>query len=240
MRYTSSVAQKSQKPEFSPIDVFVGEDGRLVAEFGPNNYRSNVESMKQPRSNLPNHSRIDFKSATTAESLDYIAGSLTDVKRRMLDLRWIQVGRIARTSEGVYINQPTDKYENPIEDEDALRLMINGAEKTNGIRVAKSGVVFVPYEAFERGVQEAGKFVEGGLARGLEKTPGKRAKDLSAITSKYPEGVNVWGFEPANEGEVLSRVVSLGSGRGVGGYGLDVGGNGWDVNFIGFAFGVQK
>ena len=96
---------------------------------------------------------------------------------------------------------------------------------------------FVPYGSFERGVQEHGKFLEGGLARGLVHTSDKKANILSPIANdtEYAKGVNVSGFDSVNE--LIVRVVCLGSDWGLDGGRLCVGGDGWIVSGDGYVFG---
>lgn len=225
--------QKAQKPSIPTIDVARREDGLFVATFGPNTYNANIASMKGPYFNSQEHPNLAFRPASTAEAIDYIAGNITQVKKEILDPRWAQVGRIARTSQGVFVNVTGN------EDEATLKGYLERRDKLDDMCFSrkKAGVVFAPYESFKTGVQEAGDFVEGGLARVLEQTA-QKAENMSVITSKYPRGVNVWGFEPAKNGEVLHRVASLGSGWCTGDR-LSVGGYFGDSDGS-FAFGVSE
>gem|GEM_PF-3774268 len=231
MKYTHRGAKK---PRLPAIDVLEREDGLLVTIFGPSTYNRNVASMNDPR--------LTFRPATTAESLEILAGNIAKMKRRILDPRCLQAGRIARTSQGVYVNVPLNTEGNPIEDERILKDYLDKAKKVNGIYLVENGSIeglrdfgFAPYESFLTGVQEVGDFVEGGLARALELTSKSKARSLAVIGSKanYPNGVNVWGFEP-RKGEILSRVASFGSARGLGFDGrLDVYGYCWGDDEVG-------
>ena len=92
---------------------------------------------------------------------------------------------------------------------------------------------FVPYESFEQGVQEHKKFLEGGLARGLVHTKGKKASVISPIANnkEYSEQVDVWSFYSV--GSPLVRVIGLSSD----GSRLIVDGGYLSTNLNGYAFG---
>jgi hypothetical protein len=149
----------------------------------------------------------------------------------------LQAGRIARTSEGVYVNVQRDV------DEDTLKSYQDKSQKINGIWFLPNEKIdgihdfgFAPYESFTTGIQDANTFVTSGLARVLEHTQEKEAKNLRLIASEknYPNGVNVWDFEPPKK--LISRVLSLDS---YGGNQLCVDGGNWTVNF-GFVFGCLR
>lgn len=201
--------------------------------FGPNIYRANLEQMQKHYPHSKEQPKISFRPATTSESISAVAYDFGNAaKPQIFDKKWLQAGWIVRTSEGVFTNtQETN--------EDALRKMLARAEKVNGIFLLDEGIAFAPYETFETGVQELGKFAESGLARVLEHTKEKIAPKLREISSgqHYRSGVNVWGFDPVKE--PILRVARLSSNRDVRGGRLLVGGYDWGVNYgDGFAFGV--
>ena len=122
-------------------------------------------------------------------------------------------------------------------DEKELEQRLNQTNRVHGIYVLEGDTSFVPYVSFERGVQEHEKFLEGGLARGLVHTADKKATTLSSIANKeeYPQGVNVWGFDSVKS--PVLRVVRLLSVKYLDGGSLDVGGDSWDEDDYGYAFG---
>jgi len=227
-RYTLMAAPR---PEFPPIDVMQREDGLLVATFGPGTYKANVGAMSGPYSN-PINSRLSFKPADTAQSLDYIAGNIVRVRAEILNPRCAQIGRIARTSEGVFINVSGN------EDESDLKRLFEGVPGVDGVYLENNGRAFVAHTAFQRGVQTREQFTNGGLARALELTTKPQNFGVIASGEHYPNGVNVFGFGPANIGGVEHRVVFLTSDRSaVGRLGIgDDFGNDGDS----YAFGVSS
>ncbi len=231
---------KTRQPENPPIDLVVvphqGRDLIVSPAFGPKNYRDNVAKMQNRYSHdsdeVGTFPVFTFRPATTSESLstaDY--GFENEVKPKIFDTRGLQAGRIVRTSEGVFTNtQITDEIE--------LKSLLANAKKVNRIYLIDNRIAYAPYDTFQRGIQEAGDFREGGLARALEHTRGNRAENLAAISDKkfYGLGVNVLGFDPTSE--PVSRVVGLGSDRDAGCVRLNVGGDGWGDYYGGYAFGV--
>ena len=195
---------------------------------------------------LGNHPRFIFKPATTSESTsaaDYKFGEI--VKPEIFDSHWLQAGPYIGTSEGIFFNPPRDVKGNPIINTHYLKNLLSGVEP---IRVNKGGIYIVPntgilrdfayaeHGSFITGEQEAGDFVEGGLARALEHTESKRAKNLAKILKSYNRGVNVRRFDPTDK--LVSKVVSLGSCRLAVSGRLLVGGLSWRDGYYGFAFGV--
>ena len=80
---------------------------------------------------------------------------------------------------------------------------------------------FAPYESFKQEIQDCNTFVQGGLARVLECTPEKEAKNFRIITSPqfYKGGVNVWDFDSFKE---QLKIASLSSDlKAVGRLGVD-------------------
>lgn len=207
--------------------------------FGPDNYSNNLKEMQRQYSHSKELPKISFREPATSESISAAAYDFKNrVKPEIFDPRWLQVGRIVRTSEGVFANPPVDKQGNPITDEKTLKSILNKSEKVNEIYLSDNDFGFAPYETFNRGVQDCHTFAQGGLARILEYTEEKEAENLRTIASPkfYKRGVNVWGFDDVKE--PILRVASLGSGRGLGSLRLFVGGDGWDGGSGGFAFGV--
>lgn len=220
--------------------------------FGPNTYRKNLETMSGNYSHPQTGKRISFREPTTSESISAAVYDFENlVKPKIFDSRWLQIGYIVITPEFVVANPPKNTQGNPISDEQTLKSYLNKSKKVNGIWLYNGenardfGVA--PYETFERGVQDGGKFAEGGLARILEHTREKVAKNLKVISSSknYPKGVNVWGFDEVREpvsrvGVNVLRVAVLYSGRsfiGLAPYdGLSISGSWIDPN--GFAFGM--
>ena len=213
--------------------------------FGPNTYARNVEQMPGPYSNSADLPVISFRPATTAESISVAAYKFKSMaKPEIFEPRWLQAGRIVRTSEGVYVNPPI-KEGNPVTDESELKSLLDGGKK---IKVGEGNIYFMQapeirdfgfaeYESFKQGVQDSGDFAKGGLARILEHTMDCPAPNLRKISSSehYKRGVNVFGLDEVSEPVV--SVVSLYSDRYIGGGRLDVGGFDWDGD-DGSAFGV--
>src|SRR3989344_2482208 len=115
-----------------------------------------------------------------------------------------------------------------ITNEKELKKMLNGVKEVNGIYLIDDKVGFAPYESFNQGVQDVDTFAESGLARVLEHTEDKTAKNLREVASQknYPRGVNVFRF--GNVEEPISRVVGLYSNRYVSNVWFGVDGDVWD------------
>ncbi len=210
--------------------------------FGPNTYSGNLAEMQKTYFHSNEFPNITFKEPTTSESVSVCGYDFKNLARpQILDTRWLQLGRIARASEGIFINSPKDKQGNPITDEKILKSFLTEDRKVNGIYLLGNDSVkdfaYVPYESFTRGVQDSNTFVQGGLARGLEYTTEIEAPKLKVISSKknYPRGVDVFGFDEVKE--LVSRVAGLGSGRSIEGGRLVVDGD-WIGDSCGSAFGV--
>ncbi len=234
--------RKAQEREMLPsVDLYpqVEYAGRKIDAhaFGPNTYDDNIASMQKRyfhSNDLPN---FTFKPLSTAESLAVASYNFASLaKLQIFDSKWLQAGRIVKTQEGVWMNPLRDLEGNIIIDNKELESHLNGVKKSNGIYLLDNDVSFVPYGSFERGVQEHGKFLEGGLARGLVHTQDKKVDALSAIANdaEYPRQVNVFGFDSVKE--PLVEVVGLVSFRDVDCERLDVVGDYWDY-YGGFAFG---
>ena len=188
--------------------------------------------------------KISFREPTTAESISAAAYDFEKTKKEIFDPRWLQLGRIVRTSEGVFANPPEDAERNPVISEQVLKSHLNGAEKINGIWLYNGqdsrDFGFAPYESFTRGAQDCETFSQGGLARLFEHTKEKIAGNLKEISSPkfYRRGVDVWGFDEVKEPTL--RVAGLNSNRGLGGDRLCVYGGNWIDGRGGVAFGVLQ
>lgn len=242
---------RKSEAQFPPIDLLpeVEYNGKILnaAVFGPNYFSKNVENMQKQYFHSKQLPNITFRSATTSEAIAIASNGFNkkgefDAKRDILDPRWLQLARIGRASEGIYLNIPKDKNGNPIGDEKELKQFINKAKKVNGIWIVPNGkfenvrdFVFVPYDTFEQKVYENSKeFAESGLARGLECSNGKKAEKLENISSKenYPNGASVLGWGSSKNLQL--RIPGLLSVDGL----LLVGGDDWGDYDGGFAFGV--
>lgn len=213
-----------------------------VAIFGPDTYEHNISNMQKKYFHSRELSSIYFKPATSAESISIAAHNFKNfAKPQIFNPNWLHATRILKTSEGFFANLPKDEKGNLIIDEKILKNYLNESKKVNGIYLYENNSIikdfgFAPYETFKQGVQDAGDFVESGLARVLEHTE-KTAEKLKEIASKenYSGGVEVWGFDSVNE--PVLRVAGLDSGL-IRTYGrLGVVGD-YCYGYYGFAFGV--
>jgi hypothetical protein len=217
-QYKVMKAGKSKAPPISLIRI--SGTRKLISSleaFGPNCFNENVAEIQKQYSHPQTGEVITLREPTTAESI--LAVSYDFAKRaepKILDPRWLQMGRIVRTPEGVFANIPKDAQGKPITDKQTLKSFLDNCEKVNGIWLYNGNdktlrdFGYAPYETFEQGVQNAVDFAESGLARVLEHTA-KTAVNLKEIASKenYSRGVNVSGFDKVNEPAL--RVVSLSS-----------------------------
>lgn len=245
---------EAKKPEFPQRNLLrvPHKEGILIVAypaFGPNTYKKNLEIMSEGYSHSKELPKISFRPATTSKSISAAAYDFENLaKPQIFDSKWLQAGRIVKTSEGVFANPPRDKQGNPITDEKILKYLLDGgfindvffdkAENVNGIYLGENDFGFAPYETFEKGIQDSGKFAEGGLARILEHTMRKVAKNLKAISSSknYPNGINVWGFDEVKK--PVLRVASLYCDGLLDNNGLRIDGD-WSGD-NGYAFGVLK
>jgi len=225
---------KQKKPQFPVRELLVvpHSDGDLTVghpSFGPSTYRGNLQKVGETYTHPKTGKPMNFRQANTAESISAVTYDFENMaKPQIFDPRWLQAGYIVKTQDGVFTNTPETNPEK-------LKQLLNSAEKVNGIYLINTSVAFAPYESFERGKQDCDTFAQGGLARALEHTPEKVAKNLREIASprNYKNGVNVIYFDSVSE--PIVRVAGLYSSRGIVGGGLHVGGWGGDG---GFAFGV--
>ena len=226
------------RKQLPAIDLFprVQYNGKTldVALFGPNAYGPNREKMQERYFHSDALSNITFRPLSTTESLAVASHDFSNLaKPHIFNPRWLQAGYILRTQEGVWVNPVEDAEGKILMDAKELEKRLD--KKVNGIYLLEGDTSFVPYDSFERGVQEHETFLEGGLARGLMHTTDKKATILAPIANntEYPRKVDVWGFDSVKEPAL--RVVSLDSGS-LGGR-LYVGGDGWYDFNDGFAFG---
>jgi len=217
-------------------DVVVG-----YPAFGPNWYSNNLQEMQTSYSHPLTGEKITFREPTTRESIVAAAYNFAELaKPQIFDPRWLQAGRVVRTSDGVYANVPKDEQGKPITDTDTLKAMLKDTNKIkvrNGhVYLGKNDFGFAEYSTFEQGKQDCDTFAEGGLARVLEHTDGV-AQNLRTIASPkhYKRGVNVANFESVKDPVV--RVVGLDSVRYLYGYRLYVDGYNWYDSSDGCAFG---
>lgn len=211
--------------------------------FEAYSYKENLGKMQENYSHPVTGEQMSFRPATTSESISAVAYDFetdreADAKKSIFDSGWLQLGYIIRTSDGVFTNTQ-------ITDESQLRLLLDNAQKVNEIYLLDNGVGFAPYETFEKGVQDANTFAHGGLARVLEHTTEKEARNLRKIASheSYKGGVDVWGFDSFKEDgfkEPIISVAGLDSDRDPVGDRLDVGDIIWNGGRNGYAFGVSK
>ncbi len=193
--------------------------------------------MQQPYSHPWTGERFSFQAPTTRQSILAAAREFTSIaKPEIFSSNWFQLGRILRTSEGFWVPPPDAKGQ-PITGEQTLKRLLTKDAKVKGIYLLNQDGAFAPYESFQQGVQEARQFAEGGLARALEHTPERVAKNLEAMARTYPGEVNVFNFDPPKEPTLT--VASLGSDGVWYGGGLVVFGGNW-YGGGGFAFGVRQ
>lgn len=213
--------------------------------FGRNYFSENLKEMQKTYSHPDKEKGIKtmtFREATTSESISASAYEFKNLaKKEIFDPAYLQVGRIVRASEGVWINPLKDENGKSVLDEKILKDYLNKSEKVNGIYLFPNELVkgvrdfvFVPYETFEQKFYESGKFPETGLARGLEYTKDKVAKNLEEISKSYSE-VEVFGFDSVSE--PIEKIVALDRYWGFDGW-LFVDGDGWDDDGEGLVFGV--
>lgn len=208
--------------------------------FGPSTYSDNLEKMQKQYFHSEELPKISFREPTTAES---ISAATYDFKKmakpQILDPNLLRLGRIVKTSEGVFANPPKDEQGNSIIDERTLKSLLNGAKKVNGIYLCENDFGFAPYETFTRDTQNYDTFADGGLARVLEHTEEKTAKNLRTIASPifYKKRVQVWGFDEVKK-PILEVTGLYSSGGGDGNWLVVSGRSGYDYD--GCVFGVLE
>jgi len=243
---------EAKKPEFPQRNLLrvPHKEGVLTVAypaFGADYFTYNVGEMQKDYSHPQTRERISFREPTTSESISAAAYDFENLaKPKIFRPRWLQAGRIVRTPEGVFVNPPRDKKGDIIIiDEKILKSCLNNSKKINGIWLCDSKDAldfgFAPYETFTREEQDCDTFARGGLARVLEHTSKKQAKNLREIASTkfHKMGVAVWGFDDVKKpalgvvGLVSNRIIDSDDR-------LDVDGRNWDDVADGCAFGVLK
>jgi hypothetical protein len=164
---------------------------------------------------------ISFREPTTSESISATAYKFAELARpNILDLQGLQIGKIVRTSEGVYVNAPKQALNGNQVDEQMLKSFLNGVKPC---KVGNGNIYLVPnsetlrnfgfaeYASFSQGVQDCNTFAESGLAKVLEHA--EKAQNLSAIADveNYSQGVNVFDFSAVSSPVV--KVAGLLSGE---------------------------
>ena len=220
-QYGIITAKKPEFPQRALLRVPNREDKLFVAypAFGPDAYEGNLKTMSRNYSYPKTKKIISFREPTTSESISAAAYDFENIaKPQIFDSKELQVWRIVKTSEGVFANPPKDAQGNPIIDEQILKSYLNKSMEVNGIWLYNGEDArdfgFAPYETFTEGKQDCDDFCKDGLARVLEHTSEKQAKNLREIVSSknYPHGVDIWGFDEVKK--PFLRVVDLNSGFG--------------------------
>jgi hypothetical protein len=223
------------KPEFPPRDLWVvpTANGPLVTSvFGPNAFNENVAEMQREYTHPQTGENISFREPATQESLEACAYCFEEmVKPKILEPSWLQLGRLVKTSDGIFTNTTeTNKSK--------LDRMLNSVIEDKGIYFVNDSIVFIPYDSFEECVLSGDDFARTTLARGLEHTKQDVASNVAKISAKrfYSGGVNVFCWKEAGITQPIQRLsaVSDYSGR------LNFDGGDWIGDYDGRAFGVKK
>lgn len=216
--------------------------------FGPDYFEDNIKEMQKDYSHPETGKKISFKEPTISQSIlavtpGFGSGEEVDAKRDIFDNPdWLQIGRIVRTSEGIFTNPPKNTRGKKIIDEKILKSFLNKCKKINEIWLydGKDALDFgfAPYGTFTTGLQDGGDFAEEGLARLFEHTKEKTARNLREIASyeNYPDGIDIAGFDEVKKPDLM--LISLGSSADSDKI-LDVHGD-WNSDWDGYAFGVLK
>jgi hypothetical protein len=237
---TLNVEPRNQLADIELVRIPHRGNGIVVARFGPNWYSENAKSMKNHFYNSSKFPDVTFRPATTSESISDATFKFAErAKPEVYNPRWHQAGRIVRAEDGVYIN-PLSAITSDGVDERILHSLRDNTKpfgkSKKVIRLGANDFAFVPYESFEQGVQSAGDFAEGGLARGLEYVEGDVAVNLKSMALTYRNGVYVVNFDKSKQ--PTAGVVGLNSGRYGDGDRLCVDGYGWSDGDDGCASGV--
>lgn len=207
--------------------------------FGRNSYKTNLENMSKKYFNSKSiqFPIVSFRPATTSESISISAYDFENLaKPQIFDSEWLQGGYIVKTPEGIFVNTLETN-------EIVLKSLLDKCTKVNDIYLGENDFGFAPYNSFKTGSQDCDTFCEGGLARVLESTNGKTAKNLKKIASPkiYPAGVYVGG---SNDKQIISGVLCLCSSGKLLDYGRFIVECGCDLSLSsanqGYAFGVLK
>lgn len=241
MEIKYSLIQKKQAEHPVRQLIKISGDRNFIASlsaFGPAGYKKNIAEMQKQYSHPETRETISFRPATTAETIlinpHY---SENEAEPEIFEPVLLQAGWIVKTPEGVFANPPKDKKGNHISDEKTLKSFLKTNKKVNGIYLLNNDFGFAPYETFKMGKQDYDIFTRGGLARILEYSEEKTAKNLRIITSHkfFKEGVYVSGFD--NVKEPILKVIGFDSGRNFNDYCFCIDGN-WNDHYNGFSLGV--
>jgi hypothetical protein len=178
--------------------------------FEQDTYFKNIEEMQRTYYHPQTLKKISFREPTTAESILVASYDFKPrIKEKILKRRWLQLGRMVRTPEGIFVNPPKDGGAT-ITDEKILKSYLNGVKP---IKAGKGKIYivpnsrnlkdfgFAPYETFKIDNQDNDVFLRGGLARVLEHTTEKKAKNFGIIISPEfnKKGITVPGrFDSVN------------------------------------------
>ena len=78
--------------------------------FGPNTYSNNLKEMGKVYYHSKELPKISLKEPTTSKSISAAAYDFANLaKPQIINPKWLQLGYIVRTSEGVYANPPKDE-----------------------------------------------------------------------------------------------------------------------------------
>lgn len=202
--------------------------GNRFSLFGAGTYAGNVKQMAQ-EGYQPSVSRegVYLVSLALEHPEDQVLAEIV----RSFNNNWIQLGRIVRGREGVYVNPPKDESGEFVLDE--RRLIDLTSEDVEGVRYGENGLAFAPYDSFKQGVQSANDFAKSGLAKAIEFSKSGNASKLADIAKKQRrKEVNVWGFNRVDSPVLKVLTLYSYSGR------LHVDGGDWDDDSDGCAFGV--
>ena len=190
-------------------------DGLLhLKRLDKGTYNQNAEILKSNFYEFYNSEKfpsVRFRVPLTQESISAAACEFGPNAYRNLQHKWLQLGKVVRTKDGVFTNTSE-------RDEAKLKTMLDGAKKVNGIYLIDEKMAFAPYESFKTGRQERREFAEGGLARALEHTDGTVAGNLARMLvgdvmgMRFSAKVNVFepeSIEKPSSRKPISRVAAL-------------------------------
>lgn len=200
---------KPKAPMINLLEVPHQRRGLTVTydTFGPAPHNGNLGDISGWYTDPRTGRNLDLIRPTTSESISAAAYKFVRMGKDSPPALWL--GEVLKTSEGVFVNPP-------VREKDTLKsTYLNLSEKVRGIHLLdQEDFAFAPYETFKEGAQTAEDFVLGGLARALEHTRGRVARNLRALfVHKYekPVMVDVYGFDKKGWG----NIVLFGAGRNV-------------------------
>ena len=213
-------------------------NGKLIVNypaFGPNPYLINIKLMSKKYFHSKRLPNVSFVDPTTSESISIAAYDFEkQTYKQFFNGRWLQLGLVVKTLEGVFVNPQKVLQSDEIYNEKNLKLALKCTRKINGIYLGVKDFGFAPFETFNHGEQDIDTFSRSGLARILEHTGEMYAENIRTIGSStfYNGGVQIVGYDDPLSLKVAG--FSLGDRMDdlkliIGGFGLE--------NF-GFAYGV--